>query len=291
VTLISTDRSSTEVDDEFDLTALGRLCWGNKLLIGFVAIVCAGVAAAIAFTTEPVFRAEATITAVHERDLSNGGLASQLGALTSLVGVNLGQASSNVQTFDAVLESRRLVEEFIRRNDLLPMLSVNAKKAPTLWLAVRDFKQGVLTVRKDARKGVTTVAVEWTDPAIAARWANGLIRLANELIRARAIEDATRDIAYLNRQLEQTNALELRQALYDIIKNETKTLMLANGREEYAFETVDPAVPPERKVRPHRALNTLVGLALGLFLGTVIAFIRALIRRHRSVATPRAGSP
>jgi len=289
--LISTDRSANDADEEFDLKALGRLIWRNKLMTGLVAIVCGGVAAAIAFATAPVFRAEATIAAVHEKDLSTGGLANQLGALTSLVGVNLGQASGNVQTSDAVLESRRLVEEYIKRNDLLPLLSINAKKPPTLWLAVRDFKQGVLTIRKDTRKGVTTVAVEWTDPAIAARWANGLIHLANELIRTRAIDDATRNIAYLNRQLEQTNAIELRQALYDIIKQETKTLMLANGREEYAFETVDPAVPPERKVGPHRALNTLVGLALGLFLGTVIAFIRDRIRRYRSVETPQAGSP
>ena len=256
-----------------------------------VAVVCGGLAAANALRTAPVFRAEATIAAVHEKDMSSGGFANQLGALTSLVGVNLGQANGNVQTADAVLDSRRLVEEYIKRNDLLPLLSTNAKKPPTLWLAVRDFKQGVLTIRKDARKGVTTVAVEWTDPAIAARWANGLIHLANELIRTRAIDDATRDIAYLNRQLEQTNAIELRQALYDIIKNETKTLMLANGREEYAFETVDPAVPPERKVGPHRALDTLVGLSLGLFLGTVIAFIRDLIRRHRSAARPLAGTP
>ena len=279
--MISTDRSSTDVDDEFDLITLGRLVWGNKLLIGLVTIVCGSAAAALAFTATPVFRAEATIAPVHEKDLSSGGLGSQLGALTSLVGVNLGQGGASTQTSDAVLESRRLVEEFIKRNDLLPLLSAKAKKPPTLWLAVRDFKQGVLTVRKDTRKGITTVAVEWPDPVIAARWANGLVGLANELIRTRAIDDATRNIAYLNRQLEQTNALELRQALYDIIKNETKTLMLANGRDEYAFETVDPAVAPERKVGPHRAVMTLVGLALGFFLGTAIAFTRDRIRRHR----------
>jgi uncharacterized protein involved in exopolysaccharide biosynthesis len=288
--LTSSDRTSTDAADEIDLTTIGRLIWGNKLLIGLVAVVGGSVAAALAFTTTPVFRAEATIAPVHEKDLSSGGLTSQLGALTSLVGVNLGQAGGNVQTSDAVLESRRLVEEFIKRNDLLPLLSVKAQKPPTLWLAVRDFKQGVLTVRKDTRKGITTVAVEWPDPVIAARWANGLVGLANELIRTRAINDATRNIAYLNRQLEQTNALELRQALYDIIKNETKTLMLANGRDEYAFETVDPAVPPERKVRPHRAVMTLVGLAIGLFLGTVIAFIRERIRRSRPDAPPPAGS-
>jgi uncharacterized protein involved in exopolysaccharide biosynthesis len=289
--LTSNDRASTSADDEIDLATLGRLIWGNKLLIGIVTVVGGIIAAEIAFTTTPVFRAEALIVQVHDKDLGNGGFANQLGAITSLVGVNLGQAGGNGQVSDAVLESRRLVEEFIKRNDLLPLLSAKAKKPPTLWLAVRDFKLGVLTIRKDMRKGVTSVAVVWTDPLIAARWANGLVALTNELIRNRAIDDATRNIAYLNQQLEHTNAVELRQALYDIIKSETKTLMLANGRDEYAFETVDPAVPPERKVGPHRAVMTLVGLALGGFLGTAIAFIRDRIRRHRARAPRPAGSP
>jgi uncharacterized protein involved in exopolysaccharide biosynthesis len=289
--LISSDRSSVYADDEFDLGALTRLIWGNRLMIGLVAIVGGLIAAAQAFTTIPIFRAEATISPVHEKDLNTGGLGSQLGALTSLVGVNLGQGGANAQTADAVLDSRRLIEEFIRRNDLLPMLSVKGEKPKTLWIAVRDFKQGVLTVRKDTRRGVTTVAVEWPDPAVAARWANGLVALTNELLRTRAIDEASRNIAYLNRQLEQTNAVELRAALFDIIKNETKTLMLANGRDEYAFEIVDPAVPPEKKVGPHRLLMTLVGVALGGFLGTVIAFIRDRVRRRRAGVPRPAGSP
>jgi uncharacterized protein involved in exopolysaccharide biosynthesis len=289
--LISSDRSSVYADDEFDLGALTRLIWGNRLMIGLVAVIGGLIAAAQAFTAIPIFRAEATISPVHEKDLNTGGLGSQLGALTSLVGVNLGQGGANAQTADAVLDSRRLIEEFIRRNDLLPMLSAKGEKPKTLWIAVRDFKQGVLTVRKDTRRGVTTVAIEWPDPAVAARWANGLVALTNELLRTRAIDEASRNIAYLNRQLEQTNAVELRAALFDIIKNETKTLMLANGRDEYAFEIVDPAVPPEKKVGPHRLLMTLVGLALGGFLGTAIAFIRDRVRRHRAGVPRPAGSP
>jgi len=278
--LISSDHNSSDQDSELDFSALVRLVWHNKALICAVSLAGGLAAAAVAFTTPPVFRAEAVIVAVHEKDLSAGGFANQLGALTSLVGVSLGQPG-NGQASDAMLESRRLVEEFIKRNDLMPLLSKNAKKPPTLWLAVKEFKEGTLTVRKDTRRGTTTVAVEWTDPAIAALWANGLIRLANELIRARAIDDATRNIAYLNRQLEQTNAVELRQALFDIIKNETKTLMLANGRDDYAFEIVDPAVAPERKVRPHRAIITLGGFVLGGVLGTLIAFGLDLRRRRR----------
>jgi uncharacterized protein involved in exopolysaccharide biosynthesis len=271
---------STEARDDFDLGTLSRLIWGHKLLIGCVGLLFAISAGVIGFRAPPVFRAEVEVVAVRERDMNGNGISSQLGAITSLVGVTLGQGGGSGPTADAVLDSRRLVEEFIRRNDLLPVLTANAPAPRTLWFAVKNFKEGSMIVRKDARKGVTTLAVEWTDPVLAARWANGLVALANDLIRARALDDASRNISYINHQLEQTNTVEMRQVLFDIIKNETKTLMLANGRTDYAFEVVDPATTPERKIGPHRSMYVAVGLALGLSLGTIIAWIGERRRRR-----------
>lgn len=268
-------------DEELDLAHLTRLIWRKRWLIGLMACICGAIAAVMAFTSPPIFHAEVIVAPVHERDLASGGIANQIGALTSLVGMNLGQLSGDSQTSDAVLDSHWLVTEFIKRNDLLPVLSSKSTKPLSLWLAAKHFKEGTLTVRKDTRRGTTMVAVDWYDPAVAASWANGLVALTNELVRKRAIDVATRNIDYLNRQLQQTTAVELRQALYDIIKNETKTLMLANGRDDYAYQIVDPAVAPERKAGPHRALSTLVGLAIGFFLGTCVALIRERLARAR----------
>jgi hypothetical protein len=97
---------------------------------------------------------------------------------------------------------------------------------------------------------LTVVAIDWTDPATAAQWANGFVALANELLRTRALVESKRNIAYLNDQISKTDVVELRRVLYGLIESETKTLMLANGRPEYAFRVVDPAVPPELKTRP-----------------------------------------
>ena len=50
----------------------------------------------------------------------------------------------------------------------------------TLWHAVKRFRELVLTIREDDANGITTVSIEWTDPAVAARWANDYVALANE---------------------------------------------------------------------------------------------------------------
>ena len=208
-------------------------------------------------------------------------LANQFGGLANLAGVNLRRGGLG-QEAQGVLKSRLLVEEFIKRNDLLTELSSIVGDPPTLWLAVKRFRETVLTIREDESEGSTTIAIDWTDPAFAASWANALVALANELIRTRARDEASRNIEYLNEQLERTSIVELDNAIYNLIENEMKILMLADVRTEYAFTVVDPAVSPEIRRSPRRKLIVLSGGVLGLFVGTIVAFAYNLFRRLRS---------
>jgi uncharacterized protein involved in exopolysaccharide biosynthesis len=69
--------------------------------------------------------------------------------------------------------------------------------------------------------------------------------------------------------------------MYTLIENETKTLMLANARAEYAFTVVDPAVPPERKISPHRSIYVLFGSFVGAAVGLFVAYLRRARRAAR----------
>jgi LPS O-antigen subunit length determinant protein (WzzB/FepE family) len=81
--------------------------------------------------------------------------------------------------------------------------------------------------------------------------------------------------------------------MYDLIGSETKTLMLANARIDYALRVVDPAVTPEARVRPKRKLMVLTGVAIGLFLGCLFVFARDTVRRQlaRDAAEGTARTP
>ena len=67
-----------------------------------------------------------------------------------------------------VLESRRLVEELIKRNDILEELSPDDGDPLTLWCTVKQFRELALTIREDAIEGITTVLINWTNPDIVA---------------------------------------------------------------------------------------------------------------------------
>jgi LPS O-antigen subunit length determinant protein (WzzB/FepE family) len=65
---------------------------------------------------------------------------------------------------------------------------------------------------------------------------------------------------------------------YQLIEEQTKTLMLAEVKEEFAFKTIDPAVVPEEKAGPKRALQCILAALLGVMLGVAMVLVRYAFR-------------
>ena len=104
-------------------------------------------------------------------------------------------------------------------------------------------------------------------------------------LTARGIE-AEQSTKYLQQQLGRTGSIEIQQSIYRLIESNTKTIALANAREDYAFRIIDPAVTPERRVRPKRLLILAVGTVLGVFTAVGWVLLRRAVERERA-ATPR----
>jgi uncharacterized protein involved in exopolysaccharide biosynthesis len=284
---MNTVGETTSIASENDLVQLIKLLWRNRWIIIGSTVVGGGIAVFLALSATPTFRAEATVTEVTNGQLGGAAsLANQFGGLASLVGVNLSGLNNNGREAQALLKSRRLCEEFVVRNKLIPILYPPPAKQPTMWMAVKHLRDDIVQIRDDKRAGLTIVAVTWKDPVVAARWANEFVGLANELMRARDITDSQSSIDYLNKQITTVSEVEVKKVMYGLIESETKTLMLANSRKEYALTVVDPAVAPELKFAPRRTLMTLLGLVLGGVVGVLIALGVHLIRQFRAPTRP-----
>jgi uncharacterized protein involved in exopolysaccharide biosynthesis len=112
------------LEEGIDLVVLGRVIQRYKLVI--LACTLLGVAAAVAFVllATPMYRAEVTITEVHDSNLGNSNaIAGQLSGLASLAGVTLGAAAGQNRDAQALLKSRRLAEQFIQRYGLIDVFS------------------------------------------------------------------------------------------------------------------------------------------------------------------------
>src|SRR5690348_13193781 len=201
------------------------------------------------------------VTSTSDKSLGGGALGS-LSGLAALAGMSLGSDSKKNESL-ATLESQAILQRYIVENNLMPILYedewdarnrkwtvTDPKKVPTLWKATQLFKSGVRTVTPDNKTGMVTLKVRWKDANLAAKWANGLVKLTNDYARQAAIAESDRNIAYLTQQAAATDVLGIKQAIYNLLQSEISKNMIAKGTAEYAFKVIDPALVPERAAFP-----------------------------------------
>jgi LPS O-antigen subunit length determinant protein (WzzB/FepE family) len=116
---------------------------------------------------------------------------------------------------------------------------------------------------------------------VAKAWAEKLVHDINEHMRAQDVQEAEARIAFLEQKLRETNIAGMQQVFYQLIESETRTVMLANAQSEYIFKTLDPAVVPQEKSEPKRALIVVITTMLGGMLGVFTVFIMAFIRSDK----------
>lgn len=256
-------------------------------LVALVTVVFSVAAVAAALMMRPVYRSEVVVMPVADDAMGGlGGLAGQFGGLAALAGINVGKTNMRDEAL-GVLRSRALVAEFVQRRDLLPVLfakkwdpgrktwHADVKRPPTMGDALLKFERTVLQVREDQKTGLVTVRVDWYDRAAAADWANGLVDLANEQLRARTVADASAALEVLQREIARAESIELRTAIARLMEAQIRAKTLASVRREYMFRVVDPAMvsDPDKRVRPTRTLIAIAGFIAGLLSGAVLAFL------------------
>jgi uncharacterized protein involved in exopolysaccharide biosynthesis len=284
-----------------DLTLGGLLALFLRhwLLLGVATVAAAALATWLAFWMTPIYRSEVVLSPTDHS--GSGGAVAQLmgriGSLGPLAGANLGGGGSMRAESVAFLKSRALTEDFIRNRNLLPVLYAEQWDAqrggwatptpPTLAGAVEDFNEHVRSVIEDRRTGLVTLRMEWSDPALAATWANEYVAAANETVRRRAIADAERTLQYLDTELTKTRKVSVQQAIYSLVEQQINAIAVANVQEEFAFKVVDPAAPAEadRFVRPIRPLVIALGAIVGFCLACLVVLLRSGREERRARAT------
>ncbi|MCC6301247.1 MAG: hypothetical protein IT489_00420 [Gammaproteobacteria bacterium] len=273
-------------EEEIDLADVWRTLVAGRALIGLVTLLCVGAAAAFAFLSTPLYRAETLLVPVENTDKAASPLL-QLGALESFAGIGLGGGGDSAEAL-AALTSRVFTDAFIREEKLMPVLYperwdaargawAEGEEAPTAWEAYRMFDRKVRFVSKDVKTGLVTLAIEWRDPDLAAQWANRLVQRINAERRAEAIREAETSISYLKEQLAETSLVEMQRAIYQLIEAKIKKIMVARSLDEYAFKVIDPAVAPQEISSPRRLPLILLGLLSGLIVSALIVLVRARV--------------
>jgi uncharacterized protein involved in exopolysaccharide biosynthesis len=148
---------------------------------------------------------------------------------------------------------------------------------PTVQEAHEEFLK-LLTIDKDKSTGLVTLTIEHISPLEAKKWVEWLVADINENVRNHDVLQAEESIRLLKQQIAETQLAELQASFFELIQNQTKTLMLAKANPDYLFRVIDPPVISELKAGPRRAIIVLVFCILGGFLSLVYLVASFLLR-------------
>ncbi len=288
----------TSIEQNNEQRSIIYLLWSKKIYIALFTSFFSIASIIYSLTLPNVYKSEASLSPVMDDSASR--LSGQLGGLAALAGVNLngmGGGDKTAVTLE-ILKSRRFIGDFIDKYNLyVPLMavkdwdSVNNKliinekiydnkqekwvrkvehpflPKPSNLEAIEEFNKK-LTITQDKVTGVVRIAIEHYSPHFAKDWVVLLVNEINKEMRQRDLKESKLAIKYLEEQSNLTNITELRAMLYSLIEEQTKTVMLANIREEYSFKVLDNPIVPEKKSKPSRAIIVIMFTMLGFFFSS-----------------------
>jgi uncharacterized protein involved in exopolysaccharide biosynthesis len=294
-------------DDEIDLAELFRAIWSGKITIILISFIFAVSSIFFALSKPNVYKASAILAPASSEGGASGlgALAGQFGGLVSMSGISLGGGGVDKTALALeILKSRSFIENFISKHDLLiPIMAAEKwdtlsdtlilddelyddtskkwirevkapkKPEPSSWEAYKEFSK-FLSVSQDKTSSLVTIEIEYLSSLMAKQWVTWLIKDINEFMRDQDQEEALSSIDYLTNQLDSIQVASMETVFYQLIEEQTKTMMLPKVTEEYVLTTTDPAQVPEEKSGPKRALIVLLGTMLGGMLSVLIVLIR-----------------
>lgn len=282
--------NTTPPKTEITLSELLSLVWQEKWLVVLIATLGMAASVAYALLATEWWKADTLLAPADQKGQGLSGSLGALGGLAGIAGINL--ESGDTAEPIATLQSQEFIGAFIMDRDLLRVLfadewdaankrwkGLNPKKWPDVRDGIRKFQRDILTVSEDTKTHLVAVEVEWTDPVVAASWANQLVERLNARMRDRALVEAERNVTYLRSELGHSDVVALQESLSHLLEREMQKMMLARGNPEYSFRVIDRATPPKWRARPKRIAVVLIGTAASGLLAVFIAVVRGRRRQ------------
>lgn len=294
-----------QYDDEIDLRELFGVLWAGKIKIIAITAVFAIASVIYALSVPNQYKATALLAPAQSDGGGLSGALGQLGGLASLAGVSLGGGEGGeAQIAQEIMKSWSYIESFIDDNNIAVEVYAaegwnklsnelvidddlydTAQKSwliedddtgelrpPTSWELFEVFQEK-LSVSEDKKSGLVSVSIEYYSPQIAKQWVDMYVEAVNRFMQQRQVDKVTKNITYLQEQIEKTSIAEMQEVFYTIIEEQTKNKMLAEASPEYVFVAVSPSMVPEQKSQPKRALICILGTLLGGMLSVLLVLI------------------
>ena len=305
-------------DDEIDLLELFNVLWQGKWIIISITCFVSIIAVCISLLLPNIYESKALLTPADSSGSISRSIQSYSG-IAGLAGISLPSGGDESNTAKAIQKLRTLsfFENNILPNIFLPDLmahktwdkswdpstntlnyneSIYNKKTET-WIrdysypykqipsaqeSFREFTTHYLNLSEDKKTGFITLTIKHKSPYIARQWSELLVNQVNLYYREKDKFESEKAVSFLNKQIAMTNLSEVKEAIAQLLQEETKKLTLIEANELYVFDYIDPPAVMEKKSEPGRAFIVIFSALLGGMLSVLLVLIRHYFFSHQS---------
>ena len=132
----------------------------------------------------------------------------------------------------------------------------------------------MLSIAKDKLTGLISIKIEHISPIFAKDFLALIIKEANNHNREIDVEDSTKAISYLKKELARTPQVEIQESIGQLMEAQLETRMMASIYDDYVLITLEPPFTPEKKSGPVRSLIVIFSTLVGGMLSVMIVLIR-----------------
>ena len=310
---INNYKNSSDFDYDVDLPKLFYVLLEAKWIIVSTSAFVSIIGVIYSLLLPDIYESKALLNSTNSSNSITGALGGY-GSLAGLAGINLPSGNDEDNSVKAIhkINSLSFFEKSIMTNiylpDLMAVKSWNSKtnalvydkniydKKSSTW--VRDFsylqqqipsaqesykvfQEQHLSLREEKKSGFITLSIKHQSPFIAKKWTELVVNEVNSFYRQKDKSESEKAVIYLNQQISMTGFSEVKQALAQLLQEETKKLALIEANQFYVFDYIDPPVVMEIKSEPNRVIIFIYSAILGGILGIVLALIKYYVSQKK----------
>ena len=284
--------------DEINVKEVFFALWSTKILI-IVMVAIFAVGSVIYSLSIPNKFTSSSLLKMSDNN-SQPSSNSSMDMIGSIAGLNLAAAGSSKSSLVIeTIESRDFLKHLLTFDKVLPsIVAIQSYDKETGELIFNDsiYDQKNKTFTSDPEKrptfhktyltynnminvsttntGYIYLSVTHLSPKFAYELLNLIISEVNSLSRARILQESKDSLNFLYNRLTETNEIEIRNSINQIIGSELRRQMLAEVKKNYLINPLDKPFFPEMKSSPNRARICILGTILGFFLSILVSLVK-----------------
>lgn len=302
----------SSLSQSLSLGDLQRALWRSRGFILAAMFACEMLAVLHLMIVETRYPTEMMLVPQQNADAQGANVSNGLSSAANLLGLRTSLVNSDFEKFRvlyissqtaAAIDSRfHLLQrnfpgwnEWEQRWEMPPLTPLNAPQRLVRWIFGRpvwrapdagDLASALsdqITITKRDTDPFLVVSALSRDPRFTESLMLALAGAANDILRARAQQQAVTQIRYLSNQLQTVSISEHRQVLTTLLLGQEQNLMLSRSNIPYAAQVLVPPVTRYNEAKPGVTLTLAVGLVVGFLIGIFTAFFREASARSQDV--------